>query len=439
MADDTQQYAPKKGPSLAELSQARQQMLDRQKVVNQELTAVAAEIAHYEDAYKKAAAAGDATAKATAKQSLAAAKTTQREVRGEQKDVETGLGQNMTAGQKAYGEAGGGAGKAMAMLARSAELATIGMEMLAGIKVAEGMEKFIGALNPSAVQVFDRALNDLSAVVGTALMPVFSVVTQAVKQFGNLLMPLAQELAPVFGQIASTVMQVLQPVMQVVVNMFRLATPALQLFADVLSTVAPLLQMQQTVWAAIIQTVSDGFASLFGSGYKDAMTGAQTAMQKLANYAVITAGALAKLAASAGFSPGNAFLKNLIEAAKGGRQTSTEGLGAATQGRVTDIRAYEREQMAAAFTATQGTAVGKRQEDYLAEAVATLEKIQDGSLDAKEALRQVGREIVAGVREGIGKILEKMGFKDTYEGAEKAATGIGMAWDVVAAPWRGWR
>ncbi|HEX8158768.1 MAG TPA: hypothetical protein VF526_15390 [Solirubrobacteraceae bacterium] len=319
-----------------------------------------------------------------------------------------GAGATANAGLSGLQKAADETGSAMLMMAGGPVLGAFS-------ELGGKMTQFVGALNPAAVQVFDVAMKDLSAVVGTALMPVFSVLTGAVKQASNLLLPVAQELAPVFAQIAEAGMQVFQPMMQLFANVVRYAMTPLQVLADILTGIAPLYQAYYTIAATLVGTLAELLGSLMGGGYKDAMKQTQTAFQKLANYAVIAAGALAKMAASVGFGAGNTFLKNLIEAAKGGKQGAAEGLGAATQGRVTDIRSFEKEQMAAAFTATQGMGdAAKTQEAYLAEAVKTLEGIQGGALDAKEVLRKIGNDIVKAVTDGIDAVLVKMGFDPAF-------------------------
>lgn len=268
------------------------------------------------------------------------------------------------------------------------------------------MTQFVGALNPAAVEIFSWAMKDLSAVIGKALMPVFSVLTGAVKQASNLLLPVAQELAPIFGQIAQTMMSVFQPMMQLLVNQVRLVLPVFQLLADVMSLVAPVMQAYYTILAAGMKTLADLFASMFGAGYKEGMDAAKTAMQKLANYAIIAAGALLKMAANMGFKPALKGLENLLQAAKGGEQAQAGGIGAATAARVTDIRSFEREQLTAAFTATQGMGdPGKTQEKLLEESVKVLTQLVDGTLDADQAMKDLKAAIVKEIADGADKIV----------------------------------
>ncbi len=301
------------------------------------------------------------------------------------------------------------------------------MASLAGGPITGALSEFAGkimsfveALNPSAVMMFSQSLKDLQAVVGTALEPVFGVLTDAVREAADLLLPVTKQLAPVFGQIARTVMDVLQPVMQTWANQLRALVPIIQLVADVMSGVAPVMVAVQTVMAAVTRTVGDFIASLFGSGYRDAMASFKSAMQRLASAVLLTVGAMLRASQDL-FGVGGRALQNLIDATRGGDRGAARGLGAATGGSVTSLQSWEQAQLAAAFTAS-GTAGGTRSDnEWLQEAANRLEEMQRVNAEAQNWLRQnfaAALVVLDAIKRGIDAI---RGVRPAFDAAAEAA------------------
>jgi hypothetical protein len=287
------------------------------------------------------------------------------------------------------------------------------------------LSQFVEALNPSAMLVFNAAMKDLSAVVGTAVMPIFEALTQGVKEAANLLLPVAEELAPVFGQMAQTMLSVLQPILQLMANQVKALVPLLQIFADVMQGLAPLLQAWYTVQAALFGALADFLASLLGGNYKDAMQNFQTAMQKLASAALVAVAGIAKWMDGLGIKAGGLILDNLIKAVKGGAQQDATGLGAATAGQVTSIASFEQSELAKAFTSSSLGDQQMSQTEWLKQQAETLEGIRDGQINAmdkvKELLLEASRFIVKGIVSGLGGTVNEALAPSPQTAADAAA------------------
>ena len=67
----------------------------------------------------------------------------------------------------------------------------------------------VGKANPALLQRFEQTLDDVSAVVGRALIPVFETITSVMRAFGDTLATFAGTIGGVLSTIASGVMPVL--------------------------------------------------------------------------------------------------------------------------------------------------------------------------------------------------------------------------------------
>jgi hypothetical protein len=121
-------------------------------------------------------------------------------------------------------EAGGGVGGALAGIG-GAVTGIVGGFAAAG----SALKSFVAAANPAAVLRFDRALADVSGVIGRALAPVLDVVTGALRLFGDFLasvLPsgdqLREALAPI-GELFDTLREALAPVAEILKNVFLVA------------------------------------------------------------------------------------------------------------------------------------------------------------------------------------------------------------------------
>jgi len=89
--------------------------------------------------------------------------------------------------------AGGAPAAAMKLFTDSLEAATA------------DMGKFVEALSPATVMVFDKAMLDLFATIGQALQPALEVFTAVIERVADVISPLMQALAPILKDLADIV------------------------------------------------------------------------------------------------------------------------------------------------------------------------------------------------------------------------------------------
>ncbi len=382
----------------AEASKANKDALAENELITKEVTKAEKDLYA---AFKKLSDAVDKEEKAFQKEAAREEKAAQKAIDAAARAADA----QMLTGQDVKGAPGKAVGGAVALAGGGAA------GMLGDL--AGQMSQFVAALNPSAVEVFSQAMGDLNAVIGTALMPVFTILTTAVRQVANLLLPVAEELAPVFAQIAGVIMSVLQPAFQTLTGLIRLTIPPLQIFSDILSALAPLLVAYQTIQAAVIDVLADFMKSLLGPDYAEGMNEFKSAMQKLAGAAITTVGALARMSQTM-FGFGDKLLDSLIKATEGGRQKKAEGL-AAKQGTLTSFGGLDSQELVKAFSAS-GIAgeQDKTDNQWLKEANDNLKDIKAGIVSPEQWMDQLVDKI-------FNKLTHRLAVKIFGETLNRAA------------------
>lgn len=131
-------------------------------------------------------------------------------------------------------------------------------------QLAGTLRPFVEAFSPAAVEVFDAAIRDLSAVIGSAALPVFGVLTAAVKEFSSILLPAIEELRPVIQAVANSFRTLVSGALA---NFEILVAPLTDLAAlagDVVVALTPLLRTITALNSVILAVVSANLQSLIG-------------------------------------------------------------------------------------------------------------------------------------------------------------------------------
>lgn len=143
--------------------------------------------------------------------------------------------------------AGQFAGKLVSALGAVASFAGKAAEQ--AISLGQSLGQMVAKANPVAFAQFQLAVDDLQAVLGQALLPVFRVVADVVRAAGDTLVTFA-------GSVGSSVGAVLQPLGEVVKVVFDLAGRIGQAFAGLLEIVAPHLATLGQVFVAVAEAVA---------------------------------------------------------------------------------------------------------------------------------------------------------------------------------------
>jgi hypothetical protein len=346
--------------------------------------------------------------------------------------------------------------------------------MVAGAQMAVGafqqaagaMRPFVEAFSPSAILMFDAAMRDLSAVIGSAVLPFFNLLTGALRSFASILLPAVQEMAPVIDQIAgvfgellagamdqiemlmepvkaivelfAVLLDVLKPVMKLfqainqvlfayvglLVNnaavILGLLLQALKPILDIMGAMAPIWKALSVIIAGITNAIKVWAQSLslaWGGDFVETFT---DAMQQLAKAAILAAAALAKMLGLEGFVEG-------MKRALGGERRGAAGFAAPQDARVqTDIQAFARQMAEAAAVATTPGADTKSEE----------QKWRESTLEALKTLK-TPEEFWKAAEEPLTRILlavQKAAGEKVYEAAKPAVTeATSIAADVAVS------
>jgi len=131
-----------------------------------------------------------------------------------------------------------GAIAAVASAAAGVVPALIGMGM--------AMSQFVGKANPAIVEIFTAAVDDLLAVIGQSLTPVFRVVTQMVRMAADSF----TTWMPQLGALAGVIAQTLVPAFQVFTTIMNHAGQGL---VSVVQAILPALEMVAGAFTALME------------------------------------------------------------------------------------------------------------------------------------------------------------------------------------------
>jgi len=162
----------------------------------------------------------------------------------------------------AVGDVAGGAVKGLGALVGA--VGAIGGAAVAAVQgvvqMGEAMMQFVGKANPAAVMMFTNALEDVQAVIGNALVPVFNMVTQIVRMAGDTLATFVGML----GEAGATIAQAIIPIFEI---LFEVLGRIGQAVGRVYQAVAPALAAIYGVVGAVlgaIQPILDLLIDLVG-------------------------------------------------------------------------------------------------------------------------------------------------------------------------------
>ncbi len=211
---------------------------------------------------------------------------------------------------------------------------------------------FAEAISPVSVQLFDQAMRDTTAVIGSALLPVWQSLTGLVREFGNALVPVAKTLKPVFETIAETVSGVGKAFTGAFANILTALKPVFENLADLFAGLGAALQ---GVYAFI-----SGLASVF-AGEGATVGNFKQAMQELTKGILLATLALLRWYDElVGSNLSQRFGRGAAAAFGGGEKGNSEGFAPPSGASVTDLTSLSKSVAAAAFTAGEA---GENKED----------------------------------------------------------------------------
>lgn len=93
------------------------------------------------------------------------------------------------------------------------------------------VKSYVQAYNPNLVKQFDYVLKDITAVIGKALQPALIALGAALRQLGDILVPVMDALMPAFQSLAKAIGSFLLPVFNALGNALTNAAPIINKLA----------------------------------------------------------------------------------------------------------------------------------------------------------------------------------------------------------------
>ncbi|AWM40306.1 hypothetical protein GobsT_12250 [Gemmata obscuriglobus] len=297
---------------------------------------------------------------------------------------------------------------------------------MAIVGVVQASASYVGALNPSAVEQYDRAQNDLRATIGYGLQPIIAYATKSLKDWAGILLPSIQQLRPVVERISAAVSGYL-------IGPVRLVGKLIDGFAKGLEGVLPVIESLVSTAAAfgeVQQAITDvlaasGLGQLLGVKNdlnRELLKFTAEAFRKLVTALVI---ATARLLQLAGATESLKRFKDSLQGAVDARKAPKSGLTAAPSdagtGSIEDVlkRLNER-----AFVATSGATTKQTDTEYLEDLVKVVGQIQANPLNWKQMITDAVRDALP---PGPAALLDFVGMGDASSGGSRRGGGAAGA------------
>ena len=159
------------------------------------------------------------------------------------------------------GGAGGGAGSAAGMLGRLAATAAVAAAaigvMVVGINLAERefnkLQSLVRLFNPSVIQMFQFAMDNLGATIGRAFVPMFQVATGVLREWTAALAPVIAKLTPIIQELGLTVGNIMVSGMRPFAAVLQSLLPTFRMFAEMTVLNVQVLASLAQVFAPVVR------------------------------------------------------------------------------------------------------------------------------------------------------------------------------------------
>jgi phage-related protein len=288
---------------------------------------------------------------------------------------------------------------------------------------------FVQAFSPATVELFQLAVRDLTAVIGSALQPVLAAMTGVVRQVSASLLPVAEAMAPVFETLSGVMLKVLTPALDTLASVVQSMVPVFEVLAGVVDALTPLLRIGQTLIAGWVQLLTDMITALLPGkeGVKGFVEQFAEAMREL------SAAVMKVVATVAKFFGATSFIDGMVKSLTGkmSEKKDATGMGAPTGAAFTSVTDFGKQVATRAFMATGEPEKSKTTEQWLATLSEDLKGIKEGTNTAMrdaivagvEPVARPVREMLAEVKEIAKKI--SGGVYEAASAARGAAFGFG--------------
>lgn len=299
-------------------------------------------------------------------------------------------------------------------------LAVVASQAASGFQgLASAISPFVEAFDPSGVMMFQHAVRDVQAVIGSALSPVLRTMTEVVRALGDQLLPLVRKAQEPLARLSAALGVLAQVVVANAANAFSLVIDALAPLVPLAQGLGSALEGGLALLSGALSQVAADLGALFASwgweagNTESALENFRDAMQQATRQVILAAASLAKLAGM------NAFLDGLISGLGGDRQKGAAfNFQAVQNAQVTSASNYNRSLATAAAMASMAPDQLSKEDQWRKDVVKELQNIKNGSngtieevgkliATSKEFFDKVGKVIdnpLGGVGQAVGRV-----------------------------------
>ena len=160
------------------------------------------------------------------------------------------------------------------------------------------MQVFVQALAPNVIQQFGIAIRDLMATIGYSAVPMFLILTDAIRQVSGIILPVMQELRPVLEDLTKVFSGILIAQVRLAGVLFFIS-PLILFFASGLQMAPAPLSLLMDVLTVTVRTFEELITAVFGgkAGVDDVRQATAfftKIIQQVATGLVILAGSILK-------------------------------------------------------------------------------------------------------------------------------------------------
>lgn len=261
---------------------------------------------------------------------------------------------------------------------------------------------FVQVVSPATVMQFNRAMTDVSAIFGKVLAPALAIATQVVREFGDIIAPLYEQMTPF-------VTMLVRAFGDMFISMIRISA----IIGQVLLPVSKSLYIVLSGLARIVTAVLEGFTVLL-AGFLGTFTGlddlVQTAVDAIVDFSKwIVRAAVSVAVLVAKMFGATQFIANMQKVAgnKGAtNRTDSTGQAAPTMSQFQNLEGFGKNIAQASFTATAVPNAPKKTDDFLATISDDIQEI--AQIDLKQiivdAILQAGKDAVKNTAQGAAKV-----------------------------------
>ena len=247
-------------------------------------------------------------------------------------------------------------------------------------KLSAAMIGFVSVINPAAVDHFNRAVKDTTAVIGKSMIGALNVFTSVQREFADVL-------SPIMRNLTSTITSVATSMGGMFFGMIRLGGVAVQVLLPVFKAIGSAFSM----FFNIIGALSEALAVIIGgfSGMFNGLDGAVSSMAEaivdivkvIARATVQMIAIIARLFGAFGFLAG---MKKVAQNKGATERDNTTGMAAPTGAHFESAEGFGKSIAQASFTATSAGAAPKKTDEFLADIAKDIETIS--TMDLKQLI-----------------------------------------------------